>query len=223
MKSRKITVAALACVAVAAFLIGIKLYQGNQLQHQALQAVDHAQNLVRPHSPVLGPRDAPVTIVEFFDPACETCRAFYPMVKDLMKQYPQDVRLVIRYAPLHAGSDEVVKLLEAARQQQLYQPVLEWVLAAQPLWADHGNPQVERAFDAAQQAGLNLQQARADMAAPAITAALQQDVSDLTTLQISKTPTFFVNGRPLPSFGPQQLADLVAQEVALARNQAPKP
>jgi protein-disulfide isomerase len=31
------------------------------------------------HSPVLGPQGAPVTIVEFFDPACETCHAFYPI------------------------------------------------------------------------------------------------------------------------------------------------
>jgi len=60
------------------------------------------------HSPVFGPANAPVTIVEFFDPACETCRAFYPIVKDILAQYPSEVRLVIRYAPLHKGSDVVV-------------------------------------------------------------------------------------------------------------------
>ena len=40
------------------------------------------------------------------------------------------------------------------------------------------------------------------------------DVRDLTDLKVEKTPTFFVNGRPLPSFGHKQLADLVAQEVS---------
>ncbi|NMG42229.1 thioredoxin domain-containing protein [Aromatoleum toluvorans] len=34
------------------------------------------------HSPTLGKADAPVVIVEFLDPACETCRAFYPRVKE---------------------------------------------------------------------------------------------------------------------------------------------
>ncbi|HCR94161.1 MAG TPA: disulfide bond formation protein DsbA, partial [Oceanicaulis sp.] len=36
--------------------------------------------LIRSYSPILGSETAPVTIVEFFDPACEACRAFYPVV-----------------------------------------------------------------------------------------------------------------------------------------------
>ena len=40
-----------------------------------------SERLVRMHSPVIGSREVPVTIVEFFDPVCETCRAFYPVVK----------------------------------------------------------------------------------------------------------------------------------------------
>lgn len=54
------------------------------------------------------------------------------------------------------------------------------------------------------------------MASPTLEAMLQQDVQDLTALKVDKTPTFFVNGRPLPSFGAKQLAELVAQEVSKA-------
>ena len=46
---------------------------------------------------------------------------------------------------------------------------------------------------------------------------VQQDIEDLTALQVQRTPTFFVNGRSLPSFGPDQLAALVAEEVAKAK------
>ena len=73
--------------------------------------------LIRMHSPTLGKADAPVTIVEFLDPACETFAAFYPMVKQLMAAHPDRIRLVLRYAPFHNGSDKVVALLEAARKR----------------------------------------------------------------------------------------------------------
>mgnify|MGYP002662600370 FL=1 len=164
--------------------------------------------LVRMHTPIIGPQNAPVTIVEFFDPACETCRAFYPIVKQIMAQHPDKVRLALRYAPFHHGSDQVVKLIEAARKQGLYTPVLEALLATQPEWADHAAPNIGIAFEAAARAGLDMGRARQDMETPEIQAVLAQDIEDLTALQVSKTPTFFVNGRSLPRFGPEQLTPL---------------
>lgn len=217
MNSKKFTVAILAGIVLAAFLIGAFIYQRSVQDSQAQKVSQQASRLVRTHSPVLGPQNAPVTIVEFFDPACETCRAFYPVVKNLLKQYPSEVRLVVRYAPFHQGSDQVVKLLEASRLQDKYWPVMEMVLAAQPLWADHANPNVEIAYKAAEQAGLDIRRALADSRTPAIEAVLKQDVEDLTALEVTKTPTFFVNGRALPSFGAEQLTALVQEEVAKAK------
>ena len=218
MNNKKIAVVALLAVVVVAFLFGVKAYQRNTQTVQEEKATQQSDRLVRMHSPVLGPQNAPVTIVEFLDPACETCRAFYPLVKQLMAQYPEDVRLVIRYAPFHQGSDQVIKLLEASKTQNKYWPVLESVLAAQPLWADHGNPNIELAYKAAEQGGLDLQKGLADAASPTIDAVLRQDIEDLTALGVNKTPTFFVNGRPMPSFGEEQLKTLIAEEVAKAKN-----
>ena len=217
MNTKKLTVAGLLLLVCAAFFFGMRAYQGSARTSQENAANQHAERLVRTHSPVLGPPDAAVTLVEFFDPACETCRAFYPIVKGLMTQYPKDLKLVIRYAPFHQGSDQVVKLLEASKQQGKYWPVLEGVLAAQPQWADHGNPNLELAYKAAELDGLDVQKALQDAASASIDAVLQQDVQDLKALGVNKTPTFFVNGRPLPSFGAEQLAALVAQEVAAAK------
>ncbi len=216
MSARKFTVIGLVAIVALFFYLGMNAYQKRVQTVQDVQVKAEQTRLVRMHSPVFGPQGAPVTIVEFFDPACETCRAFYPLVKNLMAQYPEDVKLVIRYAPFHQGSDQVVKLLEAARSQGKYQTVLEAVLAAQPTWADHGQPNIGTAFKVAEQAGLDLTQARQDIEKPGMQALLQQDIEDLTALQVTKTPTFFVNGRSLPSFGPDQLAALVAEEVAKA-------
>ena len=214
MTSKKLTVSLILGVVLVAFAFGVYNYQ-RRVQNSQMEKVTAQQaRLVRMHSPVFGPQAAPVTIVEFFDPACETCRAFYPVVKDILARHPQDVRLVIRYAPFHQGSDKVAKLLEAAKRQDKYWPTLEMVLAEQPNWADHGTPNPELAYKAAEKAGLNLQQALADATTPAVEAVLKQDIEDLTAFEVTKTPTFFVNGRSLPSFGPDQLAALVAEEVA---------
>ena len=217
MKSRKLIVATLVGIVLIAFFFAMTYYQRQTQNSQDQKAAQQQGRLVRMHSPVLGPQNAPVTLVEFFDPACETCRAFYPIVKNLLQQYPNDLRLVIRYAPFHKGSDQVVKLLEASKRQNKYWQVLEMVLAAQPMWADHGSPNVDLAYKAAEQAGLDIPKALADAASPAVEAAMQQDLQDLTALGVKQTPTFFVNGRSLPSFGPDQLAALVAEEVARAK------
>ena len=214
MNAKKFTVIGLVTIVALFFYLGMSTYTSRVQTAQEVQVKAEQIRLVRFHSPVFGPQNAPVTIVEFFDPACETCRAFYPIVKNLMAQYPKDVRIVIRYAPLHQGSDRVVKLLESSKSQGKYQEVLEAVLAAQPAWADHGQPNIEIAFKAAEQAGLDITKARQDIEKPGMQSLLQQDIEDLTALQVTKTPTFFVNGRSLPSFGPDQLAALVAEEVA---------
>ncbi|WP_066271838.1 DsbA family protein [Hydrogenophaga palleronii] len=219
MTAQQRTVSLIVALVVAAFALGAFLYQKQVRDSQMEKVAQQDGRLVRMHSPVFGPQGAPVTLVEFFDPACETCRAFYPVVKDLLAKYPNDLRLVIRYAPFHQGSDHVVKLLEASKRQNKYTEVLEAVLAAQPQWADHGRPDIALAFNAAKAAGLDIEQAIADAQRPEVAAVLQQDVEDLTALEVTRTPTFFVNGRGLPSFGREQLNALVAEEVAKARQQ----
>lgn len=217
MNAKKLTVIGLVTFVVLIFYLGMNFYQSGVKDAQDVQVKAEQSRLVRMHSPVFGPQNASVTIVEFFDPACETCRAFYPIVKNLLAQYPNEVRLVLRYAPFHHGSDQVVKLLESAKSQGKYQAVLEAVLAAQPSWADHSQPNIDIAFQVAARVGLDITKARQDIENPSMQSLLQQDIDDLTALQVTKTPTFFVNGRSLPSFGPDQLAALVAEEVAKAK------
>ena len=213
MNTRKLLALAVLLILGLAFYFGMDAYRDRTQAEQDTRVAVEGSRLVRMHTPIIGPQNAPVTIVEFFDPACETCRAFYPIVKQIMAQHPDKVRLALRYAPFHHGSDQVVKLIEAARKQGLYTPVLEALLAAQPEWADHAAPNIGIAFEAAARAGLDMERARQDMETPEIQAVLAQDIEDLTALQVSKTPTFFVNGRSLPSYGPEQLARLVAEEV----------
>ncbi len=206
-----ITIAAAAIFAMAAFF-----YKGDA-KKPGMVAGNAESQLVRSHSFIYGPKNAPVTIVEFFDPACEACRAFHPIVKKILDKFPKSVRVVIRYTTFHKGSDQVVRILEAARMQNIFKPVLENLLEKQPAWASHGAPDISKAWQAAAEAGLDVARARKDMMKPEVTAVLTQDMADVRAIGIKQTPTFFVNGKPLPSFGAQQLYDLVRQEVKAAR------
>ena len=99
------------------FAIGTFAYNSNKANEAALIAKKNQEKFIRDYSTVIGNSDAKVTLVEFLDPSCETCRAFYPIVKDIMANYKGKIKHVIRYAPFHQGSDYIVKLLEATKKQ----------------------------------------------------------------------------------------------------------
>jgi len=216
--NRRVIVLATGAVALAGFAGGMALLDPADAGRTAPAGAGAANDvMIRPHAPVLGRADAPVALVEFLDPSCEACRAFYPLVKGILARFPEEVRLVVRYAPFHHGSDEVVRLLEAARRQNLFESVLEQLFAHQPRWASHDAPDLPLAWRIAFEAGLDLAQARRDGAAPEVDEVLRQDVADIQALGVRQTPTFFVNGKPLLSFGARQLAELVEAEVAAVR------
>ncbi len=203
---------------VVALALALADWSRNNRQAQALVKLAAQDNSVfnRPYSPVHGPATAKVKIVEFFDPACEACRAFYPFVKQLVDGQQGKVQLVMRYAAFHQGSDQAVKILEAARLQGLFWPVAEAMLRGQPQWADHGKPQPELIWGLLGDTGLNIRKARDDAAAPPAQVSLDQDMADAKFLEVAQTPGFFVNGKPLVSFGYEQLRALVEQEVKLS-------
>ena len=208
-------------VAVVLLLLGFiaaaLLYDAERQGQAGQVATANNEALVRMHSPALGRADAPVVIVEFIDPACETCAAFYPMVKEILAANPDRIRLVLRYAPFHQGSDQVVAALEAARKQGKFWQALEALLKAQADWAPHHKAEVDLIWKHLEGAGLNLQQLRADMKAPEIDRVIEQDLLDAQTLKVTKTPEYFVNGKPLPRFGFEPLKALVDEALAASK------
>jgi protein-disulfide isomerase len=173
--------------------------------------------LDRPHAASLGEADAPVVIVEFLDPACETCAVFYPAVKDMMAANPGRIRLVLRWAPFHNGAPDVVALLEAARKQGQFFPALERLLGTQSQWAINHTADVNLAWQQLGGLGLDRDRILADMASPEVQQLIQQDVADATANNVQATPEYFVNGRPLPTWGWEQLVALVDEELARTR------
>ena len=199
---------------VAAFLVTAAALGGCGGPESAPPGEDARQAaLASEHAPTVGDPGAKVHIVEFLDPACGTCALFYPMVKGWMAEVPGEIRLSIRHVPFHDGVEYVVRVLEASRNQDKYWETLETLLASQREWVTNHVVQRERVLPAISGVGLDLAQLEADMASPEVQARMDRDLQDAKTLKVAATPEYFVNGRPLPSFGQEQLANLVREEL----------
>ena len=195
------------------FVFGVYLYKNYQIKKYGFMAQKNASTFIREYSQKLGSEDAKIYLVKFTDPGCETCSKFHPFVKKLMSIYQNKIKLVIRYAPFHKGADEMVKILEASRKQGKYWETLEVMYESQGFWASHHDPQPQRIWEFLPKAGLDLEKIRVDMNDPEIEKIIKQDMADAKTLNVTKTPGFFVNGRPLPRFGYKQLQELVESEI----------
>jgi protein-disulfide isomerase len=216
MKQKTLFVVA-AVTLLLAFVVGAWVYESGETDEPAQLANPTYTHLVRMHSPTLGKPDAKVQIVEFIDPACGACARFYPMVKKILAANPDEIRLVLRYAPFHKGSGAVVAVLEAAKKQDKFWPALEALLASQSDWTRNHIAQVDRVWKHLEGLGLNLELVRADMQEPAIRRSIAQDLDDAKALGVNKTPSFFVNGEPLLSFGYEPLKALVDEALASAQ------
>ena len=211
--TRKSIFISVAGILLLSFIMAALIYKNHQSALPGVPGVRDQAIYERAGAPLKGPVDAKVTIVEFFDPACETCADFYPLVKELMDRYPGKVRVMMRYAPLHPGSDEVVKLLEAAHLQGKFFPALELLFSNQRRWVVNHVSQPDRALGILKGMALDHDKLQADMNGPAVSQAIAEDVQAARVLGVRATPEFFVNGRPLPEWGYEQLEQLVERTV----------
>lgn len=214
MKNMKWIIGASVVVLLGLFSAGAFYYK--KVQHEEAQQVakENYNSLIRPHSPIIGKREAKVTLVEFLDPECSTCREFFPYMKKFLKDYKDHLRLVVRYAPFHANSKFVIRVLEAARKQNKYWETLEVLFYYQPKWGSHHHPRPELIWEFLPKVGLDIEQLKKDMDDPAIAKMIDQDMKDVESLVIAHTPTFFINGHRPEDIHPDELVKLIEQAIA---------
>ncbi len=211
MTINKVTLGAIAALLIAVFVFASNWYKAEQTP--TLSEAPMAAPLIRPYSPTLGPDGAAVTLVEFFDPECESCRAMYPIVKQVMAEFEGQVKLVIRYQPLHQNSVYAASLLEAARVQGRYWEYLDVVMQRQPEWASHAAPRPDLLLTYAPMVGLDADQLRAAATNPEIRTRIEQDARDGQAVGADRTPTFFINGQMLSQLGYAQLRAAIQTHV----------
>ncbi len=197
-------------VAIVGFT-ALSFYNSNSKSNRN-EAVD-SDVLIKPHSPSKGIATAPVTIVEFLDPECESCRAMHPIVQNLLKEYEGKVRLVIRYMPFHRNSMFVSTALEEAKEQGKFEEALNILFENQPIWGDHHNPRPELIPGYLEAVGIPKQTLDPGALLSKHQSKIEIDRKDGELLGISSTPTFFVNGVKLETIGYEPIKQAIEKAL----------
>ena len=140
---------------------------------------------------IRGPRDAPVTVVEYGDFECPFCGRAEPVLRELLREFG-DVRYVWRHLPLndvHPNTQLAAEAAEAAAGQGAFWEMHDLLLAHQDALGWRG------LIDYAERLGLDLERFTTDLREHVGAAKVAEDVDSADLSGVSGTPTFFVNGR----------------------------
>lgn len=222
MKKEVLILLGIVAVVAIGLVVGASYYR-DSVQKAPEPGVKIPDELLRTDVPSLGPADAKVTLVEFYDPECESCAAFHPVVKSLLKEFDGQVKFVSRYATFHKNAKLAATYTEAAGEQGKYWEMQAKLFEKQGEWGEkhgHGAEPVQPVsaatmFDKyAKELGLNMDQLKASVADPKHAAKIDRDMRDVEVLKVNRTPTFYVNGRLLARLNQQDLRTLIRQELA---------
>lgn len=161
----------------------------------------------------MGPANAPITIVEFYDYRCAYCHAALEWLSDVVRTR-NDVRVVFKELPiLSAESMEAARAVLAARPQGRYWQFHQ-ALMSFPLNQQLTSAEIDRI---ARQSGIDVSRMRRGMEAPEITALLEDNRGHAVDFQISGTPGFVINGELISGFDQTRLDARLREATREAR------
>jgi predicted DsbA family dithiol-disulfide isomerase len=142
-------------------------------------------------APVKGNPSAPVAVVEFVDYECPHCKSVQPVLKQLLEEYKDEVRVHFKHYPLgsHTNARAAAEAAMAAHKQGKF-----WVYNDR-LWAIADSLTPAAMEQIARDVGLDVAKWRSDFESDAIQDRVQKDRSEGEALAISSTPTIYINGR----------------------------
>lgn len=142
-------------------------------------------------SPVRGPADASLTIVEFSDFQCPYCSAAVAKLNAVLEAYPDKVKLIFKQFPLEMHSQAALAAAAAiaAHQQGKFWPMHD------ALFAHRRDLSRVSIFAQARSVGLDMKRFEADLGSPETQKTIARDVDDGDRAGVEGTPSIFINGR----------------------------
>ena len=161
-------------------------------------------------SPYMGPENAPVTIAVFDDYECGYCARMEATFSQLLAQYPQKIKLVIKQYPLrsHPRAREAAIAAIAAHQQGKF-----WQVHSQ-IFANQKELSTQKLDEIAESAGLDMIQFKQDLLSQQVLSLIVRDVREGQKIGVAGTPTIFINGKHVKDRSFQNLSKLIEQELA---------
>jgi len=165
---------------------------------------------------IYGAEDAAITIVEFSDFSCPSCRATQPLLEQVADQYPEDVRLIYRQFPLGSfpNTQLAAQASEYMAEQGLFWEFGDLLYERQPEWSQIRSESElqETLVGYAQELGIDTTDFTEKIQDTKYRDLVYADRSLGNSLNVSGTPTLFVNGQRLSA--PNQLPSLIEAMLA---------
>lgn len=155
--------------------------------------------VVHPQDNIKGNASSSVVVMEYSDFECPACRAYYPIMREIMTEFKDQATFVYRHFPLisiHPNAEFAAQASEAARKQGKFWEMHDLLFEKQEEWSDEVN--VKPMFESyAKLLGISVEQFKSDMASPEVKNFVAAQRVHAVKSGLRGTPTFFVNGKQI--------------------------
>ena len=166
------------------------------------------------NAPFVGPKNAKVTILHYFDYQCPFCVRIHPTLQQVLKDYPKDVRVVYKMHPLPMHPNAMIcaqAALSAAAQGKFAE-------MGDKLYESAATLNRDKIFEIAKNLGMDSDKFQKDFDSPAIKAAIDFDTKEAMGVGATGTPASFVNGHYMSGAQPYDaFKTIIDQEIAKAK------
>jgi protein-disulfide isomerase len=173
---------------------------------------------------MLGSPTATVTIEEFADFQCPTCASVHSKMKEINALYSGRIKFIFRNFPLtqvHKNAYDAAVAAEAAGMQGKFWAMQDQLFSNQKAWSD--SPEARKIFEEyAQKIGLDVARFQNDMLGLPAKTRVDADLQRARALNLSGTPTVYINGREVPfeQTGVAMMQQAIDAELQKANNQS---
>ena len=149
------------------------------------------QILLADYDPTVGPKDAPVTVIEYFDPNCPHCQALHPVMKNVIEKYKDRVLFVYKPYALGAASLPQIEAMYVAQEQGKFAEMLDAQMA---LGITNGMA-VDQVRSVANEIGMDVTELNSSLRAEEYRATVMNVRQYAATTGLSSVPAVIINGK----------------------------